>query len=138
MLARFRPILIVLVLSGCGSTPVATEERPAYPRHIRQAEVLDIHVLRDETRITATNTSGMNLGPALVWLNGRYSLPIRAWAPGETLTFRLADFADEYGERFRAGGFFSTEAPEPLVLAQVQPEGEERLIGLLVIGQRPE
>ena len=55
---------------------------------------------------------------------------------GQTRRFDLREFVNEYGERFRAGGFFATERPDDVVLVQIEHGG--RLDGLLVVGTEDE
>ena len=111
-------------------------DRP-FPVELGQSEVVDIQVLRGpETRITMTNTTARGFGPSTVWLNGRFGRPIEGFAPGQTLTLDLYDFRDEFGEKFRGGGFFATKQPEQLMHAQLETlvNGESAMIGLVVVG----
>lgn len=98
---------------------------------------VNAQVLRDEQTISLTNTSGRVLGPGTMWLNGRYGREIGEIGLGQTVTYRLASFEDEFGEAFRAGGFWAIEDPDLLVRAEVE-EGEG-LVGLVVArGKAPE
>jgi hypothetical protein len=83
-----------------------------------------------------TNPTPRDFGPATVWINQRFSRDIPSFAPGETVKLDLRSFVDQYGEAFRAGGFFATKEPDPVVLVQVEPEGSEELIGLIVVQDR--
>lgn len=91
-----------------------------------------------------TNTTAANLPAGLMWINGWYSRKFDGLGIGQSVTFGLDEFADRYGEAFKAGGFFATELPDRLVLAQIQPVAEsqnssepaglkQELIGLVVI-----
>jgi len=107
---------------------------PVYPTHKAQTRVLDIQVIRRETRITLTNTSAENLLAGRMWINAEYAGDFGGLAIGETTTLSLLDFRNEFGETFRAGGFFATRIPSDLV--QVQIEEESGLIGLIVVNGR--
>ncbi|MDX2148742.1 MAG: hypothetical protein SFZ23_14610 [Planctomycetota bacterium] len=134
---------------GCASVePVlddAAAPPPTYPEPARQVQVLDVHVLRRSGELIATNTSTQGFGASRVWLNGRFSLDVASFSVGETARWRLEDFTDEFGQRFRPGGFFAAEAPDPVVLVQLQPleAGSEQsdftpLFGLVMTGRQDE
>lgn len=99
-----------------------------------KAEVLDIQVFRNVTTLELTNTTARSFEDATIWLNQRYSMPIGGLDIGESLELPLRRFVDEYGDTFRAGGFFATRDPDPVVLAQLESEGV--LYGLLMGGNR--
>lgn len=132
------------VPTGCGVLPtgladesVGPYDRP-FPVELAQGETLDIQVIRrPETKITMTNTTARSYGPATVWLNGRFNRPIDGFAVGQTLTLDLRDFRDQYGEQFRAGGFFATKAPDKVMHAQLETivDGDTQLLGLVMIDQ---
>ncbi len=128
----------LLCLAGCGQTGSRVDAGlPEYPIDLRQATVLDIQVVRHDTTITLTNTTARSIGKARMWVNGWYSLEIDGLAVGQTRTLDLYDFKDPYGTEFRAGGFFATQRPDRLVLAQLEPLGVEprELLGLVVVGR---
>ena len=79
-----------------------------------------------------TNTSAKAFGPSRVWLNARFSRTIDEFAVGQTLKLDLREFYDEFGESFRAGGFFATRNPEAMVLCELENEGT--VYGLVVVG----
>ena len=111
-----------------------TDYEGAPPSPLPQSEVLNIQVFRNVTDIELTNTTARSFGPGLVWINERYSHPIEGLAIGESLDLPLRAFVDEFGDPFRAGGFFATRDPAPVVLAQLEAEGT--LYGLLLGGDR--
>lgn len=135
---------LLCVLTGCGLLPtgladrsVGTNDRP-FPAGLAQSETLDVQVIRGpETRITMTNTTARGFGPSTLWINGRFSRPIMGFQAGQTLSLDLYDFRDEFGERFRAGGFFATKAPEKVMHAQLETliDGDTQLLGLVVVDQ---
>lgn len=112
----------------------ASAYRGAPPTTLAQAEVLNIQAFRNVTSLEITNTTARSFGPGLVWLNERYSRPIDGLAIGESLDLPLRGFVDEFGDPFRAGGFFATREPDPVVLAQLESDGV--LYGLLLGGDR--
>ncbi len=131
-------ILIALLAglaSGCRSVEIAAEPI-AFPA-LKQSKTLDIQVVRDGTHIRLSNTTATPFGASRLWLNRRFSLAIGSWAIGQTLDLPLSDFRDEFGERFRAGGFFAAEAPDTIVQAQLQtplePAPSAALLGLIVV-----
>lgn len=105
---------------------------PVYPE-MQQSRAIDVQVIRDETTITFTNTSAQTIPACRMWVNRSWSLDIEQVGIGETRRLDLRDFKDEFGESFRAGGFFATEAPDKVVAAQLEMGGE--MVGLIVIGQ---
>ncbi|MEX0876877.1 MAG: hypothetical protein WD114_05410 [Phycisphaerales bacterium] len=109
-------------LGGCQlfNEQVAAEPGPAYPETLPQGEVFDIQVFRDVTTLRFTNTTTRDFGPGVVWLNKRYSLPIDGFASGETVELDLTAFVDEFGDTYRAGGFFAQREPAPVVLVQLE------------------
>ncbi len=126
---------VVLGAPGCRSTPSDIAEGPSYPEERGQSRVVDIQVTRDDTHITFTNTTAQAIPPCRMWLNRWYMLDFQGLGVGETVTLDLRDFRDRYGDRFRGGGFFATEFPDKLVLAQLEIGPE--LVGLVVIAGDP-
>jgi hypothetical protein len=126
--------LPLLPLPACRSTSIGTG--PIYPADIAPTETIDIQVIRRGTRIALTNTTARALGSGTLWINGWYGHTTPSLAVGQSLNLNLRDFTDEYGDRFRAGGFFARERPDKIVLAELQTEG--RLLGLVVIDQTDE
>ena len=122
-------------LAGCSSGPAEILEGPRYPADLPRAETLDVQVFKEEQSVRMTNTSARAFGPSTIWLNERYGRPIDGWAVGEPLDLRLDEFRDHYSEPFRPGGFFASEKPMVLVLAQVETEGAEgrEMVGLVVV-----
>lgn len=126
--------LLLLILSACSSSRSALIEnqtRP-YPKQLAKSGSVSIQVLRRSTKIELTNTTAESFGPTTIWLNGRYSSEIDGLEVGQSLTLDLRSFYDEWGDQFRAGGFFATRNPTPLTLVEFEmPEG---LVGLIMVG----
>ncbi|MGP1345967.1 MAG: hypothetical protein ACTS3F_04765 [Phycisphaerales bacterium] len=124
-------------LAGCASGRRALVDEPehAYPEGASLSErALDVHVLRDGTRISFTNTTPGVLGPGTLWANKEFRAPLPPVAPGQTRTMNLYSFTNRFGQTFRAGGFFATEPPALLVSVELQPEDDEsKLFPLLVV-----
>ena len=51
----------------------------------------------------------------------------------------LSDFKDEFSDEFRGGGFFASEAPDVLVLAEIETIGDDTqpahavMLGMVVV-----
>jgi len=126
-------------LGGCGllGSPSIKDDPIAYPEALPQSRTLDIQVFRRGTQLVATNTSATRFGPGRVWVNQEFSRPIDGFGVGETLELELTQFRNDLGKRFRAGGFFATLRPKPVVLVQMQPEGSDALLGLVIVEDEP-
>ena len=104
-------------LGGCQT--VRPELGKPYPAEAPKVAVLDVQVFREVNRLRLTNTSGVTFGPSTVWVNAAYALPIDGLAIGDRLDLHLGEFRNEYGQTFRAGGFFSTQIPTHVVKAEI-------------------
>lgn len=119
-------------LAGCQffGTDIQPDKGQPMPESLAQGEVLDIQVYRNVTKLELTNTTARSFAAGTLWVNERWSQPVEALEPGESLTLDLKQFYDEFGEPFRAGGFFATRDPDRVVLAQLETGGT--LYGLIV------
>jgi hypothetical protein len=124
------------MLAGCRGGGGAIVDRQPYPASLAHGPTLDIQVFRSSKHIALTNTTPRDFGPSTLWLNAWYSRDIDALAAGESLKLPLHDFRDRYSDSFRGGGFFATEKPDRLVLAELENEGT--LYGLVVVGEDDE
>jgi len=126
-----------LALSGCQlfNEQITASPHTPYPEDITQGEVFDVQVFRDVTLLKFTNTTTRDFGASVVWLNKRYSLPIPGFASGETVELELGSFVDEFGDVYRAGGFFAQRTPAPVVLFQIETvENDESILyGFVVV-----
>jgi len=91
-----------------------------YPTAVTRGEALPVQVIVEDRRLELTNITGRDFGPSVIWLNQWYSASIDSMAVGETVSISIARFVDEHGEQMRGGGFFATEAPERIVLAELR------------------
>ena len=135
------PVVMIAIatiwLGGCAGSAGPIVENERYPQHLRQTQTLDVQVFREGPKIWMTNTSARSFGPVRMWVNEWYSRVLEdGFAIGQTLEMSLYDFEDVYGDSFRGGGFFATERPEKLVLAQL--ETEDGLLGLVVVNEDEE
>ena len=135
-------LVVGVVVSGCASVerlvrPEEAEPGPVYPMSTERDRVRDIQVFREETELILTNTTAEDFeSGGRLWVNAEYSMPIESLPIGETRRLDLREFVNEYGERFRAGGFFATERPDGVVLVEMEHKG--RLDGLVLVrGGRP-
>lgn len=122
--------LAALASAGGCSQNAVIEGGPIYP-DIKQGEVLDIQVVRDETVIRMTNTTARAIPACRMWINRWYSRELGGMEIGQTLELELDEFRDKYGETFRAGGFFAPERADWLVQAQLEVDGQMK--GLVVV-----
>jgi hypothetical protein len=127
--------LFATTLAGCGVFQPSHEAR-AYPAGAVQSRVVDVQAYRDRTELVVTNSTAERWSAGTVWLNGQFSQQIGGLDIGQTMRLPLGRFRNEHGEAFRAGGFFSTERPDTVVLVQL--EQDEELIGVVVVqGRQP-
>ena len=129
------PCLLLLV--GCG--PVRYDPdlaaRP-YPADLPRAETADIQLFRDGTAIEIVNATPVSYEAFNLWINQRFVRSVASLPAGSSRALSLWDFRDERGEVIRAGGFFRTQEPTPVVLAEIETTneaGEPVLIGLITI-----
>lgn len=94
---------------------------------------LDIQVVRTATDVTLTNTTARAYGRSRLWINRWYSREIEGLGVGETVTLDLNTFRDQYGESFRAGGFWASRKPESADLVQL--ETADGMLGLVAVGK---
>ncbi len=126
-----------VILGGCASLDELAgnslaEPGPAYPQETGQSAVLDIQAFRRETELLLTNTTAEPFpGGGRIWVNAQFSYPFDSFEIGQTLLLDLREFVNEFGERFRAGGFFATELPDDVVLVQIEHGG--RIDGVVVV-----
>lgn len=119
-------------LGSCHSGSPTIVEGPEYPTGLQRGPTLNVQVFRRATEIEFTNTSDQPIPPSTMWLNAWYAHHIDGLGVGQTMTLPLSAFKDRFGDPFRGGGFFATEIPERLALAEVQTDG--KMIGLIVVG----
>jgi hypothetical protein len=134
-------VLGLLAAGGCGSGPREVEQARALPAGLVQRRVVDVQVIRVRTSIAVTNTTARALPAGTLWVNGRFSRAFEGLGVGESVVLELSGFEDEFGERFRAGGFFATQDRDPVVLAQLEVPaasegGQAELIGLIALSEQ--
>lgn len=128
-------IIVVVTIAACSGVPTPVPYARPYP-DAKQSRTLNIQVFRSTKHLELTNTTAQAFGPCTLWLNARFSRPIGGLGVGQSLRLPLEEFRDEYSDVFRGGGFFSTEAPDRLVLAQIESltvDDKADLIGLVVV-----
>ncbi|MFT5423127.1 MAG: hypothetical protein ACI89L_000901 [Phycisphaerales bacterium] len=124
------PMALPLSLGGCHSPsgkaqvnpgPTAWGQQPrAYPFALEPVAVEDVQVFREVTRLKMTNTTATSFGTGTVWINRRYARDIEGFGAGQTLDLDLNEFVDEFAAPFKAGGFFATKRPDPVVLVELE------------------
>lgn len=118
--------------AGCAGREVPGEPGRRYPVGLETSQTLDVQVRRVGTLVVFTNTSARSLGPGVMWINSQFGRDIDEVSIGETVSFNLYSFQNEFGESFRGGGFFATQRPDIVVRAEIE-RGEE-LLSLVVVG----
>lgn len=106
-------------MAGCATTTPTERVARRYPTGAPQGAPLPIQVVVDSRRVEFTNSTGTVFGPSVLWLNQWYSVVIDGMTIGETISIPIAQFIDEHGQQMRGGGFFATEAPERIILAEL-------------------
>jgi len=121
-----------LLFQSTGCAPAyRPDQAMEYPAALRVAGEADIQAYRREERLSITNTSARDFSGARLWLNREYSLVLERFAVGDSLDLALDTFRNEYGEAFRAGGFFAVDPPSNIASAELQtPDG---LVAIQVI-----
>jgi len=132
--ARFTAAIVLIGLTGsCASTFDASRATRAYPSERHRPVAADIQCFRDETRLTIVNATTTSYRAFDLWLNQRFAQRVESLPAGGTIEISLEGFYDDRGLPFGAGGFFRTEAPTRLVLAEIDHSPDLPLVGLIVI-----
>ena len=121
------------LLGGCQSSFDPNLAGPSYPAEKMQVITLDIQVVRTPTTITMTNTTAREFGRSRLWLNRWFSRDIDRLAVGETIEMRVDSFHDEFGDTFRAGGFWATRRPQ--IADLIQLETADTMLGLIAVSK---
>jgi hypothetical protein len=96
---------------------------------------LPIQVVRDQEFATIVNSTANDFEQTTLWVNQQYTQPIPPMQAGSTIKVNLWNCYDSLGEQFNAGGFWRTDEPTALVIAELQVSDSQPLVGLLVIGE---
>lgn len=128
--ARVAACAMMMSLAACSSRSGEIPSEPTYPAKASSGSI-DVQVVRDETVVRMTNTTARDLASGRLWANRWFSREFPGLKVGESITMSLSEFKDQYGDRYRAGGFFATDRPMKLV--QMELETGEQLIGLIVV-----
>lgn len=127
----------VTLMAGCQlfREKQSADPGPAYPEPMPRGRSADVQVFRDVTVLRMTNTTAETFGPGIMWLNQQYSMPIESFEPGETWELDLKGFVDEFGDVFRAGGFFAQRDPAGVVLVEVETGASDarELVSFVVV-----
>ncbi len=126
--------LMLAMFTGCDRRMYnpALATRP-YPHDLHRPEALDIQVFREGPSIEIVNATARSFYDFDLWINQRYVRRLEALRAGDTVRLSLWGFYDVRGDRFSAGGFWRTEPPTLLRLAEIQPGENEPMIGLVTI-----
>ncbi len=127
-------------LGGCRlfSEKQSAEPGPGYPNALPRGTTAEVQVFREITTLRMTNTTARTFGPGRMWLNQQYSAEVGEFHPGETWELNLRSFVDEFGDVYRAGGFFAQRDPAAVVLIEIEsgPADNRELVGFVVVENR--
>lgn len=132
--SRSIPAALMLALAFAAAPGCLYPEPPAtfaVPPALPRGETLDIQVYRRGTSLEMTNSTAVHIPACRMWVNQRFSREIEALGPGDSVKLPLTGFFDQFGERFRAGGFFATRTPEPVIHVELEFDGARR--GLVIV-----
>lgn len=119
---------------GCyNPSPDPTLATASYPMELHKAISVPIQVIRDEQHIEIINSTAVDYENTVLWINQRFSAPIPPMPAGSSIRFNLWNLNDAYGEQLHAGGFWRTNRPTPIVIAELQLSEDTPLVGLIVI-----
>jgi hypothetical protein len=132
--AWFVPVLAILTLCACTPKTYVPElaTRP-YPLEQHTTATVDIQCFRRGTELEIVNATARSYENFDLWINQRYVHGIKSMPAGATVRVSLWDFADVYGRRFYAGGFFRSYPAEPVRLAEIQIAEDQPLVGLIAV-----
>jgi hypothetical protein len=120
--------LVIFALAGCQKT---LRPGPSYPSTIERLGAVDVQVVTRRGVLEFTNTTAEPLPAGRLWVNAWFSAPTERVEVGETFRVPISALHDEHGETMRGEGFFATEAPEEIYLAELQTNAG--LTGLVVV-----
>lgn len=126
--------IVPLILAACHRPDFdPAQARSPYPRDLHSTDTVGVEVFRDDATIEIVNATATSWGPAIIWLNQRYSAPISGLDAGQSLRMDLVSFRDNIGERYPAGGIWSVRKTVPVRLVELQPGEGEPLVGFIAI-----
>lgn len=128
------------LLSGCQlfNEQQTAAPGPSYPDALPRGTTAPVQVFREVTALRLTNTTARTFGPGRLWLNQQYSAEVPAFLPGDSWELDLRDFVDDFGDVYRAGGFFAQRDPAAVVLCEIEsgPADNRELVGFVVVENR--
>lgn len=132
--------LLVVAATPLGGCQLFSEKQtaaagPTYPNALPRGQNAPVQVFREVTTLRMTNTTARAFGPGRLWINQQHSAEVGLFAPGDTLELDLRDFTDEFGDVYRAGGFFAQRDPARVVLVEIEtgPPDNRELVGFVVV-----
>jgi len=96
---------------------------------------MPIQVVRNQEHIKIVNSTASDFNSPILWINQQYTQQIPSMPAGSTVRVNLWNCYDSLGDQFNAGGFWRTDEPTQLVIAELQLGETQPLVGLLVIGE---
>ena len=107
-----------------------------YPIDLHTTNSISIQVIRDQEYVKIVNSTAYDFMESILWVNQQYTQPLPPMPSGSTIRVNLWGCFDSLGDQFNAGGFWRTDEPTKLVIAELQQSDSQPLVGLLVIGER--
>jgi hypothetical protein len=128
--------LLLTILVGCQAPPPnISNATDRYPFNLHTINSLSIQVVRDQEFVKIVNSTANDFSNSMLWVNQQYTQPLPSMPAGSTIRVNLWDCYDTLGDQFNAGGFWRTDEPTKLVIAELQQSDTQPLVGLLVIGE---
>jgi hypothetical protein len=127
-------VCATVLMSGCAHKTYdpAWATRP-YPHELHTTHVVDMQVFRRDTSIQIVNSTARSYSDFDLWINQRYVQHVDSMPAGSTIELSLWDFHDDFGDAFYAGGFFRSYEATPVRLVEIQPGGDQKMVGLVTI-----
>jgi hypothetical protein len=107
-----------------------------YPLDLHTSNSISIQVIRDQEYVKIVNSTAYDFTESMLWVNQQYTQPLPPMLAGSTIRVNLWDCFDSLGDQFNAGGFWRTDEPTKLVIAELQQSDFQPLVGLIVIGEK--
>ncbi len=129
-------ILFLAALAGCQAPPPDISKATGrYPFDLHTTNSVSIQVIRDQEYIKIVNSTANDFTESMLWVNQQYTQSLPPMPAGSTISVNLWNCYDSLGDQFNAGGFWRTDEPTSLVIAELQQGESQPLVGLLVIGE---
>ena len=128
--------LFLTILVGCQAPSADISNATGqYPFDLHTTNSISIQVIRDQEYVKIVNSTANDFPNSMLWINQQYNQSLPPMQAGSTIRVNLWNCYDSLGAQFNAGGFWRTDEPTTLVIAELQQGDTQPLVGLLVIGE---